>query len=118
MLVLRIALVTLVCQTSLYYNDLYDFQVASTIPEISIRLLQSLGITAIVLALIYYLIPRCHHKTGRLCLEHILLLLVLIIGWRFLYIHALNQGLYNEKILILGVSDLAVDIFNEIQDKD
>ena len=33
MLVLRIALVTLVCQTALYYNDLYDFQVVSTYPK-------------------------------------------------------------------------------------
>ena len=116
MLVLRIALVTLVCQTALYYNDLYDFQVVSTLPEVSIRLLQSLGVTAIVLAFIYYFFPVVIISQGIFVLS-ILFLIVVIIGWRFLYIHALNQGLYNQKILILGSSDLAVDIFREIQEK-
>ncbi len=52
-LCLRIFLVVCICQICLYYNDLYDFKVASTITEVSIRLLQSLGITSIVLAIIY-----------------------------------------------------------------
>ncbi|MDY0221014.1 MAG: TIGR03013 family PEP-CTERM/XrtA system glycosyltransferase [Desulfobacterium sp.] len=115
-LVLRIALVTLVCQISLYYNDLYDFQVASTVSEISIRLLHSLGITAIVLAFIYYFFPIVIIDRWIFILS-ILLLMVLIIGWRIIYIHVLNQGIYNEKVLILGSSNLAVDIYNEIQDK-
>ncbi len=116
MLVLRIALVTLVCQISLYYNDLYDFQVVSTISEISIRLLQSLGVTAIALAFVYYFFPLVIIGQRAFMLS-ILLLLILIIGWRIFYIHVLDQGIYNEKILILGSSDLAVDIFNEIQEK-
>ncbi|ACN15070.1 CpsE [Desulforapulum autotrophicum HRM2] len=116
MLVVRVALVTLVCQISLYYNDLYDFQVASSVSEISIRLLQSLGITAIVLAVIYYFFPLVIIGQGAFILS-ILFLLVLIIGWRIFYIYVLNQGFYNEKVLILGASDLAVDIFNEVQDK-
>lgn len=116
MLILRIALVTLVCQISLYYNDLYDFQVVTTVSEISIRLLQSLGVTAIALAFIYYFFPIVIIGQ-RAFMVSILFLLVLIIGWRVFYIHVLNQGIYNEKVLILGSSDLAVDIFNEIQDK-
>lgn len=116
MLVLRVALVTLICQISLYYNDLYDFQVASSVSEISIRLLQSLGVTAIALAFIYYFFPLVIIGQGAFILS-IVLLLVLIIGWRIFYIHVLNQGIYNEKVMILGSSDLAVDIFNEIQDK-
>lgn len=115
-LVLRIVLVILVCQISLYYNDLYDFQVASTVSEILIRLLNSLGITAIVLALIYYFFPVVIIDRWIFILS-ILFLLVLIIGWRVIYIYVLNQGIYNEKVLILGSSDLAVDIYNEVQDK-
>jgi sugar transferase (PEP-CTERM system associated) len=115
-LVLRIALVTLVCQISLYYNDLYDFQVASTVSEISIRLLHSLGITAIVLAFIYYFFPIVIIDRWIFILS-ILFLLVVIIGWRIIYIRVLNQGIYNQKVLILGSSNLAVDIYNEIKEK-
>jgi sugar transferase (PEP-CTERM system associated) len=116
MLFLRIFLVTLVCQISLYYNDLYDFKIASTVPEISIRLLQSLGITAIVLAFIYYFFPFVIIGQGIFTLS-ILFVLVFVIGWRIFYINVLNQGLYNENIVILGLSDLAIDIYNEIQEK-
>lgn len=115
-LVLRIALVTLVCQISLYYNDLYDFRVVSTVSEIFTRLLHSLGITAIVLAFIYYFFPLVIIDQWIFILS-ILFLLVLIIGWRIIYINVLNHGIYNEKVLILGSSNLAVDIYNEIQEK-
>jgi len=116
MLFLRIALVSLICQTALYYNDLYDFEVASTVNEISIRLFQALGVTSIVLAFIYFLFPLAIIGKGIFILS-ILFLLVLIIGWRIFYIYVLNRGLYNEKIIILGSSALAVDIFSNIQKK-
>ena len=53
-LVLRICLFTFICQVCLYYNDLYDFDVSSTLAETTIRLLQALGITSIFLAFIYF----------------------------------------------------------------
>ena len=116
LLVLRIAIITLVCQISLYYNDLYDFKIACTMSEIIIRLLQSLGITAIVLAFIYYFFPLVIIGQGTFILS-ILFLLVLIIGWRIFYFYVLSRGIYNENVLILGSSELAIDIFKEIQDK-
>ncbi len=117
MLCLRIVLVTFVCQAALYYNDLYDFQVAVDLPEISIRLLQSLGVTAIVLAFIYFAFPLAIIDQGIFVLS-ILFLLVFIIGWRFVYIYCvLNNGYFNENIIILGSSDLAIDIFHEIEQK-
>lgn len=113
MLFFRIALVTFVCQISLYYNDLYDFEVACTISEISIRLLQSLGITAIVLALVYTLFPLAIIDQFTFFLS-ILFLLIFIIGWRVFYIFILGKGFFNEKIILLGSSSLSLDIFNEI----
>ena len=113
MLVLRIGLVTFICQVSLYYNDLYDFDVASSIPEISIRLLQALGITSIALALIYYIFPLAIIDQ-KIYILSIFFLLVFIIFWRIGYIQMLNKGMFNEKIIILGSSDLAHDIYKEI----
>ncbi len=112
-LFLKILLVTFICQGCLYYNDLYDFEIASSIPEISIRLLQSLGVTSIALAVIYFLFPVAIIDQGIFILS-ILFLLVFIIGWRIVYIWILNKGLFNESIIILGSTPLALDIIDKI----
>lgn len=116
MLVFKIALITFVCQVSLYYNDLYDFQIATTLIETGIRLLQALGITAIVLAGIYFWFPIVVIDQSIFCLS-VLFLLLIIIGWRFVYISILTRGYFNENIIILGSNHFAQDIFNTINDK-
>ncbi|MFA5903672.1 MAG: TIGR03013 family XrtA/PEP-CTERM system glycosyltransferase [Desulfobacula sp.] len=113
LLVLRILLVTLICQTCLYYNDLYDFDVSSTFTETGIRLLQALGITSIALAFIYFIFPLAIIDQ-KIFILSIIFLLIFIIGWRLFYIQILNKGIFNEHIIILGSSSLAADIYKEI----
>jgi len=88
--------------------------VASTIVEVSIRLLQSLGITSIVLGLIYWAFPVVIINQFIFILS-IGLLLVFIIGWRLLYIFIIKKGIFNQNIILLGSSPLAFDILNEIE---
>lgn len=116
LLVFKIALITFVCQVSLYYNDLYDFQIATTLIETGIRLLQALGITAIALAGIYFWFPVVVIDQSIFCLS-VLLLLLVIIGWRIFYISILSKGYFNENIIILGSNSFAQDIFNTIDQK-
>ncbi len=113
LLVVRIGLITLICQTCLYYNELYDFDVSSSLAEISVRLLRALGVTSIALAIIYFLFPLAIIDQSIFLLS-IFFLLIFIIGWRFLYIQILNKGMFNETIIVLGSSELAVDIFKAI----
>jgi sugar transferase (PEP-CTERM system associated) len=111
----KIGLITLICQTGLYYNDLYDFEVASSIPEVSIRLLQVLGVTSIALAMIYFIFPVAIIDQ-KIFILGILFLFFLIISWRILYIWILNKGFFNENIIILGSTPLAFDIINKINE--
>ena len=113
LLVLRIALVTVICQTCLYYNDLYDFSIASSYSEMGIRLFQALGITSIALAFVYFFFPLVIIDQDVFILS-LLFLLVFIIGWRIGYIHILNRGIFNENIVLLGSGGLAKDIYTEI----
>lgn len=53
----KILLVASICQLSLYYNDLYDLRVTKSYVELGLRLMQSQGISTIVLAAIYYALP-------------------------------------------------------------
>ncbi|MFH2060887.1 MAG: sugar transferase [Pseudomonadota bacterium] len=110
---LRILLITFICQACLYYNDLYDFKVVSSISEVSIRLLQALGVSSIILALIYWIFPSVIINQLVFILS-VVFLLIFIIGWRIFYIFCINNGWFNQKIIILGTSSLAIDIITEI----
>jgi len=115
-LMAKILLVTLVCQTCLYYNDLYDLRVTDTFTELGIRLLQALGIAAIFLAFIYILFPQCIIATGTFIVS-ICFVIFLIVSWRFCYSAILNHGLFDQKIILLGSSDLIKNIKREIEER-
>ena len=114
LLVLRIALITVVCQICLYYYDLYDFSIACSYMETGIRLFQALGVTSIALAFVYFFFPLAI-LDQKIFILSLVFLLVFVIGWRIGYIHILNRGLFNENIIILGSGELAIEIYREIE---
>ena len=114
LLILRIALVTIVCQICLYYNDLYDFDMVKTLPEMVVRLLQSLGVACFILALVYFIFPLATINQKVFVLS-ILFLIIFITGWRLAYLNILNRGFFNENIIIVGSSDLSIAILHKIQ---
>lgn len=114
LLFFKILLISIISQTCLYYNDLYDFEIASSTREITIRMMQALGVTSIALAVIYFVFPIITLDQTIFFLG-VAFVFVVVIGWRLLYIWVLNRGLFNEKIVILGSSPLALDIVHEIQ---
>lgn len=114
--VLKAFLITFICQTCLYYNDLYDLNVTDTFLELGIRLLQALGVAAILLAIFYFIFPTAIIQQG-IFIVAISLIIVFIVSWRILYTHVLNIGLFNQKIMILGSSNVAKEIFSEIMER-
>lgn len=114
LLCLKIFLVTLICQICLFYSSLYDFTVASSITEVVIRLIQALGMTSIVLALIYFIYPAAGIG-DKIFITGIAILFVFVVGWRVFYIWVLNRGLFNERVIILGSTPLAIDIVRQIR---
>jgi exopolysaccharide biosynthesis polyprenyl glycosylphosphotransferase len=115
-LVARIFLITFVCQACLYCNDLYDFKITDSFSELGIRLLQALGAAAIFLAFVYIVVPQAIIGTGTFLIS-ICIVILLIVSWRFCYTLILDRGIFNEKIILLGSSDLANEIQEEIKDK-
>lgn len=53
----QVAVTVVVCWICLYYNDLYDLQVVARRAELIVHLLQALGMTTLILACLYYLVP-------------------------------------------------------------
>jgi sugar transferase (PEP-CTERM system associated) len=111
--VLKAFLITFICQVCLYYNDLYDLKVTDTLLELGIRLFQALGVSAILMAIFYLIFPTAIIQQG-IFIMTIALVIVFIVSWRILYTHVLGIGLFNQKIMIVGSSDIAKEIFAQI----
>ncbi len=112
-LIIKSILITVVCQVSMYYNDLYDLNVSDNFTEIGIRLLSSFGMASIVLALIYLILPMIIVEPAVFFVS-IGFSLLLITSWRFCYMIILKRGIFNKKVLLLGSGDVAEKIINEI----
>jgi len=112
-LLLKVLLITVVCQSCLYYNDMYEISTSNNYNEIGFRLLQALGVAAIFLAFIYLVVPQAVIGTG-IFLVSIGFVILLIVSWRFCYTLVLNRGLFNQKIMLLGSADLVGEIKQEI----
>lgn len=110
---LRTSLVTIVFVLCLYFFDLYDLDVYSSLADTATRMTQAFGFGCIILAVIYYLFPSSVIPT-RIFLLGYLLICVLLALWRFFYITALNKRLFAEPIIMLGSGKLAADIADEI----
>jgi sugar transferase (PEP-CTERM system associated) len=113
---IKVLLIGVVLQTCLYYHDLYDFKIALGFKELGLRLIQALGVAAVILAGIYFAYPKAIIGHG-IFEVGVAILIALIASWRYLYAYILRRGIFNEKILILGSGDLSQSIVKEIQDK-
>ncbi len=109
----KILLMTAICQLCLYYNDLYNLKIMDTFLELAIRLLQSLGAAAILLALVYMAFPQTIIGKGIFVIS-IGFVILFIVSWRFCYTLILNRGMFNQNIIIMGSGDLARNILEEI----
>jgi sugar transferase (PEP-CTERM system associated) len=112
-LLMKVFLITAVCQACLYYNDLYDLKITDSFNELGIRLLQALGFAAIFLAFFYILFPDAIIASGIFFIS-VFFTILLIGSWRFGYALILDRGLFNHKIILLGSGNLIKDIKQEI----
>lgn len=114
-LLLKVLLITFICQACLYYNDLYDLKVTSTLGELGIRLLQALGAATILLALLYMLFPDFIIGEGIIFVS-IAIVVLLVVSWRIVYTFVLNKGFFNQKVMLMGANPTALEIAKQIHE--
>jgi len=112
-LYLKALLIVASVQLSLYYFDLYDLKCFRSNFELTIRLLQSLGISSILLALLYYLFPFLIIGRG-IFLISLGFMGAIIATWRLVYNHILKTRPLDQKVLIVGSGPLAKSIAKEM----
>jgi sugar transferase (PEP-CTERM system associated) len=102
----KIALVTLLCQLCLYYNDCYDLTVVHTPRELVVRLFQAAGAASILLAALYLVAPGLMLGSG-IFVSSLLVFLVAILLWRLLFNRLTMMRGMDERVLIVGTGESA-----------
>ncbi len=109
----KIALVTLLCQLCLYYNDFYDLTVVHTPRELVVRLFQAAGAASILLAAVYLAAPGLMIGNG-IFVPALTVFLVAILAWRLLFNRVTTLRGMEERVLILGTGQSARIVARQI----
>jgi sugar transferase (PEP-CTERM system associated) len=109
----KIALVTVICQLCLYYNDFYDLTLMQSSRELIVRLLQAVGAASIVLAALYFTMPSLMIGDG-IFVSALVVFVVGILGWRLLFNHLTTSLQMQERILVVGTGETARKVVRQI----
>ena len=112
----KIALVTVVCQLCLYYNDFYDLTLVHSNRELIVRLLQAVGAASIVLAALYFVVPALMIGDG-IFVSALFVFVVGILGWRLLFNQLIGSLKLEERILVVGTGESARKVARQILDQ-
>lgn len=104
-----------VCQTCLYYAEMYDTRVVRDKRELFVRLLQALGVASLILGLVYYLVPDWVIGRG-VFLIAAGLIVTFVIGWRVAFEWLTGHVGPRERLLLVGTSAAAVALARELHD--
>jgi sugar transferase (PEP-CTERM system associated) len=112
----KIALVTVICQLCLYYNDFYDLTVVHSNRELVVRLLQAAGAASILLAALYFLVPALIIGNG-IFVSSLFVFLIAILAWRVAFNHVSGRLRLEERVLVVGTGDTARKVARQILDQ-
>jgi sugar transferase (PEP-CTERM system associated) len=111
-LILKILLVTAICQFCLYYNDLYGDDLIQFRREMAVKILQALGGASLIVFAIYYFYPSLQLGRGIFLITLAVLPLILMI-WRLCYSQYLSRY-FRTKVLIIGTDTLGKSLGQEL----
>lgn len=109
--------IAVICQTSLSYNDLYDWRTAQNRAELPNRLLHACGYSLVMLAVLVLLLPDLFYfpsiDVGRHTWKLILLLgvsFLAIWGFRHAFHWFFYKWRFGERVLVLGAAKEAQEL--------
>jgi sugar transferase (PEP-CTERM system associated) len=109
----KIILISVMTQITLYFHGLYEFKTTDTTLDLASRLVQSIGIVSIALAIIYFLLPEM--IIGRwIFFVSLVFLLLFLVAWRLLYAFIIGKKFFAERAIMVGTGELAKDILGEM----
>lgn len=109
----KIILIVFVMQTVMYYFDLYEFRNFRQRLKMGSLMLEALGVSSIILAVIYYLVPFLAIGRGFFTIS-LFMIFMMNFAWRLTYPRIVNKSIFKEKVLIIGTGEMAQKIQKEI----
>lgn len=113
---LKLLVLAVIVMSSFYLFDLYDFRMIRQRVLLYVRIMQALGLSAIALALLFYLMPQAIIGRG-VFLFSLLLMLTAMAGWRTMAKWLLGHPRLTERVLILGTGENAISLAREVLDR-
>ncbi|MDX2031944.1 MAG: TIGR03013 family PEP-CTERM/XrtA system glycosyltransferase [Blastocatellia bacterium] len=113
----KLLLSNVIVQAAFYLFDLYDLKMIRLRSVLTLRIMQSLGLSAVTLAILFYAAPGMMLGRGVFALAFLLMLTVMIL-WRCAAMWLLRNPRLSERILILGTESTAVDIAREVLQRE
>jgi FlaA1/EpsC-like NDP-sugar epimerase len=110
----KMTAIVLVTQIGFYFFDLYDLINLRERGKIALFLLKSLGISFLLLAILYYSIPALAIGRGILGLS-LIMIFPLVFSWRLVFA-GLCRNIIKERILIVGTGELSQKIAGDIRE--
>ncbi len=109
----KLVIASAVCLLCMYYYDLYDWLLVSRPGQVVARLLEVLGASSVVLAILYYVYPVIQLRPD-VCLTGIVFVGVSLVTFRKLFQVLAGSPRLADRALVLGDGPLAMSIVNEL----
>jgi sugar transferase (PEP-CTERM system associated) len=107
--------IALVCQTCLYYAELYDLRLVRDRRELFVRILQALGAASFLLAVVYLVVPDLVIGRGVFVVAAAMVA-TLVVGWRLAFEWIAARFGPAERLLLVGTNSAAVSLARELHD--
>jgi sugar transferase (PEP-CTERM system associated) len=105
--------VTAICLLCLYFVDLYNLRRVSEPGEMFVRLIQGLGASSIILALVYFWFPSLMIGRGVFLVTSALVIVALVV-WRAAFTWLGRRLKARERLLLVGTGPAAVALAREM----
>lgn len=113
---LKALLIIGVCQLCLYYGDLYDLRGIVDLVDLTVRLIQALGATSLILALLYFWFPDWIIGRG-VFLVAVIFVAALVVAWRLAFAWMTRHTAPSERLLLVGTGQAAVELARELHER-
>ena len=102
------------CLVAFYYNDFYDLRIVKSFAAFATRLLPSFGMAFLLLAALYATFPDVRLPDGPF-VASVAVIVGLLLPVRAASYAVMRSAPFQERVLILGASPLALKVIREIE---
>jgi sugar transferase (PEP-CTERM system associated) len=113
-LLFKVLLSTVCCQVSFYFMNLYNLPLTGSIIELGVRMLEALGLAALLLGVTHTVFPQVT-LSSPVFITGAVTGLILITSWRIGYRLLISKRYLDQRVILLGSGNLALNIETEIK---